>query len=139
MDAKFVLRAVKAKFYRAAVVPELSINDDSPSRTFARRIDALIFQSGKLTAIEIKTSRADFLRDTPEKREPWRRVVHRFVYVVPQGLNVRDIVPDGCGLWEVTARGQVVVTKRAVIQSHPAPLPMDVVQRLAYRASGSRF
>ena len=52
-----------------------------------RRIDGLMFDGGATrTAIEVKISRADFLRESEEKRRPWRKITHRFVYATPVGL-----------------------------------------------------
>lgn len=108
-----------------------------------RRIDALIFASTGITAVEIKVSRADFRRDTDEKRRAWRSVTNRFVYLVPKGLVTPDEVADGCGLWEFdeTTTGPfgyqhgISTTKRAKTNKDRQPLPFQVTRAMAYRVS----
>lgn len=98
-----------------------------------RRIDALMLDGGGTrTAIEVKISRADFLRETEEKRRPWRKITNRFVYATPAGLLKPVEVPDGCGLWEVDERG-VRIVKRAKSNPTPDPIPHQVLVALAYR------
>lgn len=148
INADFILDAIRRHHSAAAIVPELTIEDhDLPDsddvhsprpdgHKYTRRIDALMFESLVRTAIEIKVTRADFMRDTYWKRRAWQKVTHRFVYAVPHGLDV--IAPHGCGLWTVDGRGQITVVKKAIVSKVPDPLPQTVVQRLAYRAGGSR-
>lgn len=149
--AAFILDAIRAHHRDAAIVPELTIEDfDLPdsdevrenlfTRTpppeghkYTRRIDALMFQSLIRTAIEIKVTRADFMRDTYWKRRAWQSVTHRFVYAVPHDLDV--MAPHGCGLWRVDERGAITVAKKAIVSKTPDPLPQTVVQRIAYRAA----
>jgi hypothetical protein len=108
-----------------------------------RRIDALIIASTGRTAVEIKVTRADFRRETDEKRRAWRAITHRFVYLVPKGLVSPAEVPDGCGLWEfdVDVHGEyrwqhgITTAKRAVLNKQPDPLPFQITQALAYRVS----
>lgn len=153
MTAKFILDAIRGTYPSTAIVPELTIEDldlaDSGEVTeysytrtappeghkYARRIDALMFDSLVRTAIEIKVTRADFMRDTYWKRRAWQRVTHRFVYVVPHDLDV--MAPHGCGLWKVGEDGRITVVKKAIVSKTPDPLPQTVVQRLAYRASAA--
>lgn len=151
MDASFILDAIGAKYPRAVMVPEISINDpywhDWDDRTSPekrhdghkpyRRIDALMFESFQRSAIEVKVSAADYRLDTEQKRRPWRRVTHRFIYAVPHGLHV--MAPHGCGLWKIHDDGSIEVVKKAIVNKHPEPLPQDVVLRLAYRAAGKQF
>lgn len=155
IDAKFILQALRAKYPSAAIVPELTIEDfdlaDSgevveyhysghterpDGHKYERRIDALMFQSLERTAIEIKVTRADFMRDTYWKRRAWQQVTHRFVYVVPIDLAVA--APHGCGLWRVDHQGRITVDKKAIVSKTPEPLPQTVVQRLAYRAARAK-
>lgn len=151
MDAAFILESIEAKYPRAVMVPEISINDplwhDWDHRSSSdkrldghkpfRRIDALMFDSYQRTAIEVKISAADYRLDTDRKRRPWQRVTHRFVYAVPHHLNVA--APHGCGLWKVHDDGTIEVVKKAIVNKHPEPLSQDVVLRLAYRAAGKQF
>lgn len=153
MDAGFILEAIRAKYPTTAIVPEITIEDfdlpdsgevgEGPFRSseerpdghkYNRRIDALMFDSLVRTAIEIKVSRADFLRDTYWKRRAWQNVTHRFVYAVPHDLDVMS--PHGCGLWKVQEDGSITVAKKAITNRAPDFLPQTVVQRLAYRAAG---
>lgn len=152
MDADFILDAISRKYPAAAIVPELSIEDQLPFDTgeptdkmfmplqptpeevaSLRRIDALMFQTLERTAIEIKVTRDDFYRDTYWKRRAWQEVTHRFVYAVPYDLPVTS--PHGCGLWHVHDDGNITVAKKAIINRTPEGLPQRVIQRLAYRAS----
>ena len=155
IDAKFILSAIRGKYPTAAVVPEVTIDDfdlpDSDGESSAshgpvvrspeghkyhRRIDALMFESLMRTAVEIKVTRADFMRDTYWKRRAWQNVTHRFIYVVPHDLDVMS--PHGCGLWRVGPQGQITVAKKAIVNKTPDTLPQTVVQRLAYRAAGAK-
>jgi len=112
-----------------------------PTGIRIRRIDALLVTSAQRTAIEIKVSRADFRRETEEKRLAWRSVVHRFVYACPEGVIQPEEVPDGCGLWWFRPRErspdlfELEVKRRAKIQKDPAPIPDQVHLALFYRAS----
>ncbi|KPG34357.1 MULTISPECIES: hypothetical protein [Mycobacteroides] len=150
MNAADVLAALRKHHRDAALVPEVVIHDDHPTwaelpdghgQPYTRRIDALMFDSLERTAIEIKVSKADAARETWEKVQPWRRVCHRFVYVVPAELIEHPPV-YGCGLWwihEPTAiypLGRVEVKRKVSINKTPEPLPQHVVQALAYRAAG---
>lgn len=101
---------------------------------YQRRIDALMIRAGQRTAIEVKISRADFRRETPEKRRAWHAVCHRFVYAVPEGLIQPDEVPDGCGLWWITGLHARVVKKAQVTKS-PDPLPEQITTALMHRVS----
>lgn len=109
-----------------------------------RRIDALVFASTGITAVEIKVSRADFRRDTDEKRRAWRAVTNRFIYLVPTGLVTPAEVADGCGLWVFDPERfsdtnswmhGITSVKRAVVNKAPDPLPLQVTRALAYRVS----
>lgn len=140
MDAAFILRALRAHHHQAAIVSEVLMGDEEwldqysqgLSNKSSRRIDGLMFRTLERTAIEIKVSKADFLQDDWNKRRPWMRVTHRFVYAVPAGLV--DAPHYGCGLWWVHEDGQVEVRTRAKRNPTPEPLPQQVVQALAYRA-----
>lgn len=145
VDAACILAAIRRKYSGCAVVHEVVVSDNGEGRyekvgdqykrvTNCRRIDALMFQSFERTAIEIKTTVADFKRDTWAKREPWRRITHRFIYVVPAGLPV--MAPHGCGQWEVHEDGHITVKKKAIVNKFPEHLPQQIIQALAYRAAG---
>jgi hypothetical protein len=127
------------------VADEVPDGWDHRSSIPRRRIDALIFASTGITAVEIKVTRADFRRDTDAKRRAWRSVTNRFVYLVPKGLVTPDEVADGCGLWEFdldrfstqySSSHGITATKRAKVTKDPEPLPFQVTQALAYRVSG---
>lgn len=151
MNAAFILDSIRRRYSGAAIVPELTIEDydlaDSgrvleqnfmpgdqrpEGHKLERRIDALMFDSLLRTAIEIKVTRADFMRDTYWKRRAWQRVTHRFVYAVPADLDVMS--PHGCGLWRIGQDGSLTVDKKAIVSKTPDALPQSVIQRLAYRA-----
>jgi hypothetical protein len=104
------------------------------SEPLTRRIDALMKDTNGYTAIEIKVSRADFKRDTEEKRRAWRDHTRRFVYATPKGLVSPDEVADGCGLWEYED-GVLTVAKRAKTNKAPRPLPRQVLDTMLYRVS----
>lgn len=141
-----ILAAIRRHHARAAIVPEISVVDvdaierraDDPAAADPpeRRIDALMFLGLERTAIEIKVTRADYRRDTWQKREPWVRVCHRFVYAVPKGLLDGEKPAYGCGVWEIEDSGRLTVLRKAKVSRHPEPLPQRVVQNLAYRACG---
>lgn len=115
------------------------MNKGKPSR----RIDLLMLHSKKWTAIEIKVSRADFFRDIEEKRRVWQEHTHRFIYATPQGLVTAEEVPEGCGLWEVTPRGQVIITKKSRVNKERKEFPESFLSTLFWRLatvkSKSRF
>lgn len=147
MNASEVLATLRRVHWRAAFVPEVTISDEwaafdweptdlaAPLPVHTRRIDALMFESCVRTAIEIKVSTADARRESPNKVHPWRRVVHRFVYVVPAGLV--EVPPVyGCGLWWVHPNGRIEIRRKTPFNKTPDPLPQRVVQILAYRAAG---
>jgi hypothetical protein len=56
----------------------------------------------RATSYEIKASRADFRRDTPEKQRLARLYSDEFYYVAPKGLLNPDDIPDWAGLQEWT-------------------------------------
>lgn len=148
MNAADILAAIRKAHPGAAVVHEVVIHDHlwderrAESRP-VRRIDALMFASLQRTAIEIKTSLADWRRDTYQKRAPWEAVTHRFVYAVPEALldsigndfYAAGVDPFGCGIWTVSESGKLSVARKAKVRPHPEPLPQQVVQSLAYRAA----
>ncbi|WP_214514949.1 hypothetical protein [Rhodococcus sp. WY5] len=80
----------------------------------------------------MKISRADFLRESEEKRRPWRKITHRFVYATPVGLLRPEEIPDGCGLWEIDGNA-VRIIKRARSNPEPEPIPHQVLVAFAYR------
>lgn len=156
MDAADVLMALRRKYPRAALVPEVVVDvhnheavdlwrgagSDGPHPPTYRRIDALMFDGPQRTAIEIKTDRNDVKRETFAKTFPFKRFTHRFVYAVPAGLidpNDMAWTPSGlvgCGIWWVHDDGDVEVVRRATVNKYPEPLPNQVVTALAYRAAG---
>jgi hypothetical protein len=143
-----ILRAIHRHHSGAAIVHEVVLDDPNwldawrpgEVRGSFRRIDALMIKGKQRTAIEIKVSRADFLRETPRKRAPWQAICHRFVYAVPTGLITPDEVPDGIGLWEVSldeildGRRGITVTRRARVNKDPRPVPDQLFVAMCYRA-----
>ena len=109
-----------------------------------RRIDALMVGSmddhGEYprTAVEIKTSRAAFKRDTEAKRKAWFSVSHRFVYLVPEGLVTPEEVPEGCGLWYwVKGEGYdtIKIVKKATVRHGVSDLDQTMISYLMGRVS----
>lgn len=103
-----------------------------------RRIDGLMLEGGKYTAIEIKVSRADFKRDTEEKRRMWRSITHRFIYAVPKGLIDPSEVPAYAGIWEYDPSDPfkpIKSVKRAATNKQCLPLPQQVVTAMFYRSA----
>ncbi|MFJ3393938.1 hypothetical protein [Leifsonia aquatica] len=148
MKATDIMDALRAHYRKAALVPELTITDESAVQNYfdlpaeerdktSRRIDALMFTQLQRTAIEVKVSIADAKRESWAKVRPWTRVTHRFVYAVPAGLIDHPPV-YGMGLLWVHDDGRVEVHRKARINPYPEPLPQHVVQTLAYRATGRR-
>lgn len=146
MKASDIFDAIRRKYAQNALVPEVTISDfdwlenlDVHAKP-TRRIDALMFDSFERTAIEIKVSRTDFKREHSGKYMPWVRVTHRFIYAVPEGLIEPSEVWDlggnyQAGLWYVHEDGTLTVARKAKSNKHPEPLPQQVVQALAYRAT----
>lgn len=120
----------------ADCIPDGWVMNDSK---LIRRIDGLMLEGGKFTAIEIKVSRADFKRDTEEKRRMWRSITQRFIYAVPRGLVDPSEVPSYAGLWEFdpTAhyRSQIVSVKRAATNKAADPMPAQVITAMFYRSA----
>lgn len=86
------------------------LRDITLGSAYLRRIDVLLMRTSTIAvakvpyeriAVEIKVSRADFFRDTPEKRNVWHSLAHRFAYLTPAGLIKREELPNGCGLLEL--------------------------------------
>ncbi|BEL47519.1 hypothetical protein [Mycobacteroides abscessus] len=154
MSAAQVLDAIALKYPDAVLLCEMVIADpahaerakqwhatygvteiDIPFPAGAtRRIDALMLDGSTCrTAIEVKVSRADFLRETPEKRAAWERVTDRFVYACPAGLIEADEVPEHCGLWWIGPDQSVVIKSKARKNRAVAPLPHQLTVAVAYR------
>lgn len=168
--SKILLAALKEKFPKAAVLREVTMEDEVEAelcRTAwvilkpqmrkrfdklgqgydavlpdgylisssipVRRIDALMFEGKRTTAVEIKISRADFFRDTLAKRAPWMRHTDRFVYLTPAGLVKPEEVPEGCGLWEYS-EGRIVSVKNARANKEVKPFPPSMFKYFAWRA-----
>lgn len=111
---------------------------DMAKGKYARRIDLLMLDKQKWTAIEIKVSRADFFRDTAEKRRVWKEHSHRFIYATPQGLVRAEEIPDGCGWWEITPTGRVVVSKKARVNKERREFPDSFVRTMFWRLATTR-
>lgn len=124
------------------MIPEVSLQDTiNPT---SRRIDALMTQGKNKygeyprTAIEVKVSRADFRRDSVEKRRQWQKVTHRFVYFVPKDMISPNEVPEGCGLW-YWDNGIITTAKRCVVQKRPEDLDQDFLAYLVRRLAAKEY
>lgn len=140
----------QSRYYNSLDIEGLDVAAIDPqvlTATSYRRIDALVIDAmGKdggyrRTAVEVKVTRADFFRDTEDKRRPWRDHTHRFYYLTPTGLVQPDEVPLGCGLWEAdwydTQAGERtygVVTSRKRAVANAAPLDLYSEQFATYLA-----
>jgi len=134
-------QALRSPYYKKAYIKnglsfDAELPDDYvPTTTHVRRIDALVFEGPQRTAVEIKISRADFFRDTLEKRSAWMRHTNRFVYLTPKGLIKLDEVPDNCGLWEYDpATRKVTSVKNAKLNKDVQDFPASMVKYFAWRA-----
>ena len=117
-----------------------------------RRIDFLLMRTGRRSrplheriALEVKISRADFRRDTDEKRAAWFSVSDRFAYVAPVGMIQPHELPAGCGLLEYNPhatfgtdrlRWKVNAPRRA---DKPQPFNDHFFSYLMGRASRAEF
>lgn len=117
-----------------AVAAELPEGWDPEMSRTLRRIDALMRDSTGYTAIEIKISRGDFKRESPEKRRTWQAHTRRFVYATPAGLLLPEEIPEECGLWELHG-DRIKVTKKSKTNRQALDLPRYVVDGLLYRVS----
>lgn len=165
MSAEEIVQAIREEFTplsaSLAGTDEWSLLEQVPSagvsHSRTRIIDVLLMRnwsSGKQPyeriAVEVKVSRADFFRDTSEKRAPWEALAHRFAYATPAGLVTPDEVPEGCWLMEVssepcepgtrghaTCRTRVVHWNRAVKGGwhKPHSVPDALATYLGRRAS----
>lgn len=99
ITARHILDALKVRNDDVIWVTELRLFSG------ARRIDFWTLMPSaangwRATAYEIKVSRGDFKRDTPEKQEGAIQFSDRFWYVTPPGLIALDEIPDFAGLQE---------------------------------------
>lgn len=126
------------------VLREVTVDapDDQVDR---RRIDVLLIshkRTGKVPreriALEIKVTRADFKRDTPEKRAAWMELTHKFAYVTPKGLITKAELPPGCGLIEYDPEsffGKLAWKVNAPVRPNPKPFDQDFFHYLTTRLS----
>lgn len=145
MNADDILDALRKAWPTAAIVPELTISDEhelanlyAPEGhdSLIRRIDALMIDKQVRTAIEIKVDRADAKRETWAKIRPWKRVTHRFLYAVPEGLiDTSPVIDSSIGLVWVRSDGTIEWRRKCKINHVPEPLPGLVVENIARRAS----
>ena len=145
MNADDILNALRKAWPTAAIVPELTISDEhelanlyAPEGhdSLTRRIDALMIDKQIRTAIEIKVDRADAKRETWAKIRPWKRVTHRFLYAVPEGLiDTSPVIDSSIGIVWVRSDGTIEWRRKCKINHVPEPLPGIVVERLARRAA----
>ena len=107
-----------------------------------RRIDGLDFSGVMRTAFEVKVSRSDWQRESPEKRRAWKAVTHRYIYVSPAGVIPVEEVPPDCGLWWIhldpvpgTDRTvpRIETKRNAPKNAEPSDLPWRVALNLCYR------
>jgi len=107
-----------------------------------RRIDFLLMRISRRSkprheriALEVKVTRADFKRDTDEKRAAWFAVSDRFAYVAPAGMIQPEELPAGCGLMEYNADaifGSDVLKWKVLAPKKPEPPTAFDTQFFAY-------
>lgn len=85
------------KPYSSYVLNELQIDSWGGYRF---DVVAVTPNSGKLTIVEAKASRSDFLRGK-DKLSDYMNFCHRLFVAAPKGLLRADELPEGCGLLEV--------------------------------------
>jgi hypothetical protein len=141
-----LLLALEKKYPNAAFIREFETLDEVEMARFEtetfpftpgpsiRRIDALMIEGETRTAVEVKTSWADFKNESHEKRRPWIALTNRFVYLAPLGVIPAARIPDGCGLWEYDGKSIAVTLKCRVAKEVP-PLPDYMVRNLMWRIS----
>lgn len=100
-----IMAALKEKHDKDCWVEELAFTDRN------RRIDLFVIQptAGKgfgTTSYEVKSSRADFKRDTHDKQRESRLYSERFYYVTPPGLLENKEIPDWAGLMELKSNSR---------------------------------
>ena len=141
MTVDEIFKALEAHFDKAAIVRELTIDDeaelsrvDGDRGPWRRRCDALMFNGMERTVFEIKISAEDAKRESWRKIRPWERVVHRYVYVVPAGLISVPPV-SGCGLIWVHDDGKIEWKRKCSVNRFPEPLPQKVIVNIAFRAA----
>lgn len=152
LTADDILDAIATKYSDAVLVRELTVTDHDhdalADQWYAtgqaaglpfpagatRRIDGLLLDgTQQRTAIEVKISRADFRKETHEKRRAWERITDRFVYACPTNLIQPDEIPPHCGLWWISDDRSVTIKVRAQKNRAPEPLPYHLTVTLAYR------
>lgn len=127
-----------AYYKRKGKVKEDHVTDENYNMFLGkefRRIDLLMLTVSTWTAIEIKVSRADFFKDTYEKRKVWKDHTHRFVYATPVGLVTPEEVPEGCGLWEIDELGQIISKKNAKTNKERKEFPEAFLKTVFWRLS----
>lgn len=136
----------KARARREAYIAHLADRSlPVPERTtgaMIRRIDGFDFSSIMRTAFEVKVSRSDWKRESPEKRRAWKLVTHRYIYVSPANVIPVEECPEDCGLWwvhedPVPGTDRVVprieVKRKAPKNLEPSDLPWRLTLNLCFR------
>ena len=146
ITANEMLDALERHYTRAAFIRELEAVDEveiarweiEPMPFVAgpslRRIDALMIDGEQRTAVEVKTSWADYKNESDEKRRPWIALTHRFTYLAPVGVIPVDRIPEGLGLWEYDG-STIRVVRRCTVRSDVPPLPDYMIRNLLWRVS----
>lgn len=135
MNANDIIAHLRRNHAGFPLLTEVAITD-SESEVYhqIRRIDGLLIGKGSTrTAIEVKVSRADFKRETDEKRRAWIKHTSRFVYACPVGLIQPEEIPKGLGLWWVHPNGRIEIVKKCSVNKNPLPMPDHVFASLCYR------
>lgn len=92
-----------------------------------RRVDVFgVGAGGELVAVEVKSSRQDFLSD--KKWRDYLDYCDAFYFAVPEDFPV-ELLPDNCGLMRVDAYGGAVIR----------PAPLDPVKPARRKAVTARY
>jgi hypothetical protein len=142
INAGTILRALQDRHPRDggewATFAELNIGTGFTTRRFIDFYAMNVYPSKgyRTIAYEIKTSRADFLKEItdPTKREWAERYAGECYFAVPSGLIEKGEVPDKWGLVYVDSNGGTRAVKIAP-QGTPEPFPMSFIASLARRGA----
>ena len=145
MDVHFILGALQKRhdpwaWILVTEVPTTLLQYTWPRPQIKpRRIDAFaiaLYASAHFERIayEVKTSRADWLRELrdPSKHREAMDLSHRFFFVLAKGIGTKDDMGsecDGCGLLEVQPN-QTLKTLRRAKRTQPNDIPVDFVVAL---------
>lgn len=119
MVAEEIIEALQRRHEKDISAIELAF-DGGARRCDFWALSAHASKGFRAIAYEIKISRSDFRRDTPEKQRQARLFSDLFYYAAPKGLLTKADIPDWAGLIEYDA-GQFVIRLPAPMRDKDAP------------------